>query len=272
MKLDSELKLHIQAIQRAFESNSTVEDFLKTVVHSIVRDPAAEAAFLCKVLPSTQLAVIGSYGYPAGRFSESGVTNRLWDSSAMGKALRSGMPQFFSNKSEYLAAYPNKSDIQLPGDGFIAIPVWRGGFPVLGLGIALALVPENKKDYSSALVWDALRLALELALSTPSWKHGFQGDYEASKHPIEADNAANKDLTSRQAEILRLMGLGSTNRQIAGKMHLSPSTVGKETLEIYKKLGTHRRKSAAEFAVDTGLISLEPISAPAPLGRAAAIE
>ncbi len=64
-------------------------------------------------------------------------------------------------------------------------------------------------------------------------------------------------LTSRELEVLRLLPVGLTNRQITQELHLSLSTV-KRTLErIIAKLEVSDRTQAAVRAVELGLIDPE---------------
>lgn len=270
---DSDLLRHIQAIQLGIESSECVEDLLKTLIHSALPQPLAVAAFMCEVANDARLKIIGTYGYPEDWYSGDGGSARLWEASAIGDALRSGVIKVFRNKVEYLEAYPHNRNTELPGDGFAAIPIWRGGHPVFGLGIALATDPVSVLGHKNIVVWEAVRIALELSLSVPSWNAAALVGTQTTTLKIVRDQPKEQSLTGRQADILRLMSYGYTNRQIAGRLHISGSTVGKETLEIYKKLGTNNRKTATELALESGLISREEeFATPAPLGLAAAAE
>ncbi len=61
-------------------------------------------------------------------------------------------------------------------------------------------------------------------------------------------------LTEREIEVLRLLPLGRTNREIAAELHLSLSTVKKRLERIISKLGVSDRTQAAVRAVELGLI------------------
>ena len=49
------------------------------------------------------------------------------------------------------------------------------------------------------------------------------------------------DLTPQQREIVRLAGSGLTNREIAGRLFLSPRTVSSHLYRAYPKLGVSGR-------------------------------
>jgi non-specific serine/threonine protein kinase len=60
-------------------------------------------------------------------------------------------------------------------------------------------------------------------------------------------------LTEREAEVLRLVAGGKTNRGIAADLLLSEYTVMRHLSNIFRKLGTSSRAAAASFAVREGL-------------------
>jgi DNA-binding NarL/FixJ family response regulator len=61
-------------------------------------------------------------------------------------------------------------------------------------------------------------------------------------------------LTPRELEVLTLLAVGKTNRQIAGKLHLSLSTVKGYLERLISKLGVSDRTQAAVKAIELGLI------------------
>jgi DNA-binding NarL/FixJ family response regulator len=61
------------------------------------------------------------------------------------------------------------------------------------------------------------------------------------------------NLTARQAEVLRLLADGLTNRKIAARLYLSSGTVDRHLGNIYRKLGLGGRVDAARYAVEHGL-------------------
>jgi DNA-binding CsgD family transcriptional regulator len=59
-------------------------------------------------------------------------------------------------------------------------------------------------------------------------------------------------LSSREAEILRWVGLGLTNEEIGRRLWLSPHTVRKHLENTYRKLGVHNRMQAAAVITKAG--------------------
>jgi DNA-binding NarL/FixJ family response regulator len=68
--------------------------------------------------------------------------------------------------------------------------------------------------------------------------------------------ASDSPLTEREREILRLIGEGIDNREIAERLVLSHRTVERHVSNIYLKLGLEgraARAAAASYAVRSGL-------------------
>jgi LuxR family maltose regulon positive regulatory protein len=61
-------------------------------------------------------------------------------------------------------------------------------------------------------------------------------------------------LSERELEVLQLMAQGLTNKEIASRLYLAPSTVKVHTRNIYGKLGVHNRTQAVTLTRDLGLL------------------
>jgi DNA-binding NarL/FixJ family response regulator len=61
-------------------------------------------------------------------------------------------------------------------------------------------------------------------------------------------------LSERQAEVLRLVAGGLSNRQMADELFISPKTVGHHIQHIYNKVGVSTRVGATLFALEHGLV------------------
>jgi predicted ATPase/DNA-binding CsgD family transcriptional regulator/transcriptional regulator with XRE-family HTH domain len=61
------------------------------------------------------------------------------------------------------------------------------------------------------------------------------------------------NLTVRQAEVLRLLADGLSNKEIAARLFISRGTVERHLVTIYHKLGLGGRVEAARYAVENGL-------------------
>jgi DNA-binding NarL/FixJ family response regulator len=61
-------------------------------------------------------------------------------------------------------------------------------------------------------------------------------------------------LTEREREVLDLIAAGSTNREIADALYLSPHTVKEHTSAVYRKLQARNRAEAVQRAQRIGLL------------------
>jgi len=62
-------------------------------------------------------------------------------------------------------------------------------------------------------------------------------------------------LSEREVDVLRLISLGRTNRDVAERLFISPKTVGRHIENIYAKVGVSTRPAAALFAMQHQLLS-----------------
>jgi len=65
---------------------------------------------------------------------------------------------------------------------------------------------------------------------------------------VFAEAPLDSPLSDREQEVLSLIATGSTNKEIAGQLHLSPHTVKEHTSAIYRKLGVRNRAEATRQA------------------------
>jgi len=64
------------------------------------------------------------------------------------------------------------------------------------------------------------------------------------------------ELTSRQQEVLVLLGEGESNQEIAERLSISPSTVARHRENIMDKLNLHSRTELVKYAIKKGYIQL----------------
>jgi DNA-binding NarL/FixJ family response regulator len=70
-----------------------------------------------------------------------------------------------------------------------------------------------------------------------------------------APRAPVATLSEREREVVTLIASGSTNREIADELYLSPHTVKEYTSGVYRKLGVRNRAEAVRRAQSLGLIA-----------------
>ncbi len=89
-------------------------------------------------------------------------------------------------------------------------------------------------------VWLGVRL-----FRRPSPEGGFEPNLRAQ---------ASLGITEREFEVLRLIASGQSNKQIAGRLNVSPNTVKTHVSKVYEKLRAARRTEAVLRARELGLI------------------
>jgi DNA-binding NarL/FixJ family response regulator len=77
------------------------------------------------------------------------------------------------------------------------------------------------------------------------------GHRRAARPPLPAG------LTSREAEVLRLLALGLTTRQVGDRLVISAKTADHHVQHIYAKLGVSTRRAAALFAMEHGILTAD---------------
>ncbi len=65
---------------------------------------------------------------------------------------------------------------------------------------------------------------------------------------------ASLGITEREYEVLRLVASGRSNKEIAGRLKVSPNTVKTHVARLFEKLEASRRTQAVLRARDLGLI------------------
>jgi DNA-binding NarL/FixJ family response regulator len=71
---------------------------------------------------------------------------------------------------------------------------------------------------------------------------------------VQQTTTVAEDLSEREMDILRLLALGLTNAEIAGRLYLTSGTVRNYVSAILAKLGVEDRTQAALMAVRYGLV------------------
>ncbi len=82
---------------------------------------------------------------------------------------------------------------------------------------------------------------------------GAARDVAAVAALLGEDDALPHGLTVREAEVLRLLASGKTNRDIAVELVISEHTVGRHLQNLYAKLGVSTRSAATAYAFEHGL-------------------
>jgi DNA-binding NarL/FixJ family response regulator len=77
----------------------------------------------------------------------------------------------------------------------------------------------------------------------------------AAGHRRTTRPALPAGLTAREVEVLRLLALGLTTREVADQLVISAKTADHHVQHICTKIGVSTRGAAALFAIERGLIA-----------------
>jgi DNA-binding CsgD family transcriptional regulator len=117
--------------------------------------------------------------------------------------------------------------------------------------MVLARGQPGDREKAVALLDEALASARALGM------YSLQGHIAACMQPLETRTqtvqAYHGDLSPREAEVLRLLAVGKSNRDIADTLCISLSTVATHVRSILRKTGAANRTEAAAYALRQGL-------------------
>ena len=158
-------------------------------------------------------------------------------------------------------------DLQMePIDGIESTRQIRSGYPevevvaltsfgeeervraALEAGASGYLLKDSDADEVSAAIRAAHRGELPL---DPAIARGVTSSVRA-----ESRDAPDAELTPRELEILRLLGAGKSNKEIAAELQISERTARTHVSNILGKLGLTSRTQAALWAVGKGFVEV----------------
>jgi DNA-binding NarL/FixJ family response regulator len=86
--------------------------------------------------------------------------------------------------------------------------------------------------------------------------HSVESEVFVPYGPIDSDGATARrtGITERELEIIRFLGRGYTNKQIAGELWITVQTVKFHLTNVYRKLSLPNRTAVARWAHESGLL------------------
>jgi DNA-binding NarL/FixJ family response regulator len=152
-------------------------------------------------------------------------------------------------------------DVRMPGmDGLRCLELIRQRHPKTKVLMLSAV--EDSEVIAAALQRGALAFVLktidpvDLASAI---RHAVNGTViqQVSGHSAKAEEDVAKEigLTEREMSIVKALGAGLSNKQIARELWLAEQTVKFHLTNVYRKLGVSSRTEAVRFAYANGLVS-----------------
>jgi len=113
------------------------------------------------------------------------------------------------------------------------------------------------KDMSGEDIVAAVRQVARGAdsLLAPALTRRLVERFAGSRPPLRASSAALRDLTNREAEVLRLLARGLTNAEIGAQLSIGETTVKTHVARLLMKLDLRDRVQAVIYAYEAGLVA-----------------
>jgi ATP/maltotriose-dependent transcriptional regulator MalT len=126
---------------------------------------------------------------------------------------------------------------------------------------AVALVAAGRREDAVERLLSAYRTARRLRarptltrLAAQLAELGEPAERRLSRR--QAEQLSHEGLTRRGLDVLRLVAVGRTNREIAGEVFVSPRTVDMHVRNLLRKLDCRSRADAARRALELGLVAV----------------
>lgn len=141
---------------------------------------------------------------------------------------------------------------QLPGTRVIMLSM-HSGEEYVNRALALGVSGYLLKDAATF----ELQAALEAVAAGQTYLSPRITSQLLESRARQGESVPKSALTARQIEVLRLLALGSSVKEIAHQLQLSAKTVETYRAQIMGRLGLHDIASLVRYAIRTGLISAE---------------
>ncbi len=237
--------------------------------HSLAVAELAAGAGRRLGLPAVDVETLHRAGL-VHEFGRLGVSNSIWDKAGplgVGDWERVRLHPYYAERmlqqSDALAPLARivvQQRERLDGSGY------PRGLPgtaispsarVLGAADAYQAMREER-PHRRALTPDAAADALRASVAAGHLDaDAVDAVLTVAGHRVVRRRGGPAGLTAREVDVLKLLALGLSNKQIAARLVISPKTAGNHIEHIYTKIGARSRASAGLFAMQQGLLPEE---------------
>jgi DNA-binding NarL/FixJ family response regulator len=150
-------------------------------------------------------------------------------------------------------------DIDMPGlDGLTCLERMQTRYP--DVAVIMLAVDASPAQVQAAFARGArgwILKTIDPQELGPAIKHAREADVRVPYGPVRDDDAPARaaGLSGRELDILRPLGRGSSNKEIAAELDITVQTVKFHLTNIYRKLRLSNRTAAARWAREAGLVS-----------------
>lgn len=155
-------------------------------------------------------------------------------------------------------------DVRLPGmDGFTALAIYGERFPTVSrMVLSGSDEPQYLKRAFAAGASGYLPKSMSVREVTAAIRRVLDGGVSVPEDRAATSDARTQDpiahLTLRQIEVLRLLGEGYTNKEIAKALDITERTAKAHVAAIFEALGADNRTQAVLAAQRSGYLSPSP--------------
>jgi two-component system response regulator NreC len=154
-------------------------------------------------------------------------------------------------------------DVNMPGEsGLAAIPRIRGETPETQI-VVLTMQDETafarqalQAGVLAYILKEAASEELVRAVRMAAVGKTYLQPELGARLAAEPEKSTSDDLSDRELEVLRLIALGHTNKEIAQQLYLSVRTVESHRSHIQQKLRSTNRAELVRYAIDRGLVEV----------------
>lgn len=243
-----------------------------TLGHARAVSELAAAAGAGLGMPDDELRSLRCAGLVHG-LGRLGVSNAIWDKPG---PLGAGEWERV-RLNPYLTERMLRQSPALASLGAIAVEhrerLDGSGYPRGLSGIAISLASRvlgaadayqsmrEPRPYRGALTADRAAEELRADVRAGLFDHDVaEAVLAVAGHRVLRRREGPAGLTAREVDVLRLLAVGLSSKEIAAKLVISPKTARNHTEHIYTKIGATNRATASLFAMQNGLLPVEALA------------
>lgn len=232
-----------KALIAAITNSDSANSFCRNLVHTVFTRFGVNSAVVCTIGHEARLHPIGSYGIALDFLD--GDLGSAFAVTPIAKAIKNHDVVVFPSLGDEMAHIAEAAGLS-PENGAVAIPLVIDGL-VCG---ATMLTFDTRLEVNplEPELCEGLQVASAYFVNSNGHEHanGWRRASEVSDVP--------KQLTDRQLEILKQLGLPITYSQIGRQLHVSESLVKQESGRIFRFFGVNSRRDAVREAQERHVI------------------
>ena len=239
-KIESKLiKAASELLECVQNPDLTREELCRILSLQTFRDLGSESAFIGEITQKGTLAVTHAFGIQA-REIESWKEIPLTSETPISVSISENKPVWLDLAQDKYELFPAMKKFRGHGINatLILIPVRKFGIPLGAIGLF------SRYEVEETFFLD---IFFELVAGIISSSLNASSSFVTSLPTLKPRTSIHEILSTREENILEMLGRSKTNAQIANDLGLDDSVVRQDTIHIYRKLGINSRSEAKAF-------------------------